>query len=209
MHKIADTHYLLCVNAANQDEDFEYIVAHNRFGAQAENAGDRYSQLAIQGPRALEILERLTTVPLSARFAIIISRSAKVSGVQCLIARTGYTGEDGFEIYFPPEYSARSSGTTLLEAGANERLVPCGLGARNTLRLEAGMCLYGHEIDDGNHAARKPILAGSANSIRASFWAAKPWRRRSAPASRACWPASRCWTSCIARDGYPVLDFGA
>ena len=145
VHKIADRHYLLCVNAANQDGDFEHIAAHNRFGAQAENAGERYSQLAIQGPRALEILKRLTKVALGA-IRYYHFTSGKVSGVSCLIARTGYTGEDGFEIYFAPQYSEKLW-QDLLEAGAHEKLVPCGLGARNTLRLEAGMCLYGHEID--------------------------------------------------------------
>jgi aminomethyltransferase len=144
-HKIADGRYLLCVNAANQDSDFEHIVAHNRFGAQVENVGDRYSQLAIQGPRALEILKRLTTVALGA-IRYYHFTFGKVSGVECLIARTGYTGEDGFEIYFAPPYSEKLW-DALLDAGSSERLIPCGLGARNTLRLEAGMCLYGHEID--------------------------------------------------------------
>jgi glycine cleavage system T protein (aminomethyltransferase) len=145
VHKIADGHYLLCVNAANQDDDFDHVVSHNRFEARAENAGERYSQLAIQGPRALEILQRLTPVPLDPiryyHFTL-----GKVSGLDCLIARTGYTGEDGFEIYFAPQFSAKLW-HNLLEAGSREKLIPCGLGARNTLRLEAGMCLYGHEID--------------------------------------------------------------
>lgn len=154
VHKIDDTRYLLCVNAANQDDDFEHIVSHNRFGAQAENAGDRYSQLAIQGPRALEILKRLTTMALGT-IRYYHFTFGKVSGIQCLIARTGYTGEDGFEIYFAPEYSGKLW-HDLLEAGATEKLVPCGLGARNTLRLEAGMCLYGHEIDAGT----TPLEAG-------------------------------------------------
>ncbi|MGH9736393.1 MAG: glycine cleavage system aminomethyltransferase GcvT, partial [Candidatus Acidiferrales bacterium] len=145
VHKIADGHYLLCVNAGNQDGDFEHIVAHNRFGASAENVGDRYSQLAIQGPRALEILKRLTKVALGT-IRYYYFTFGKVSGVECLIARTGYTGEDGFEIYFAPEHSEKLW-NDLLEAGKSDGLIPCGLGARNTLRMEAGMCLYGHEID--------------------------------------------------------------
>jgi aminomethyltransferase len=146
VHKISDTHYFLCVNASNQDQDFKHIRAHNRVGAQIENAGERYSQLAIQGPKALGILQRFTTTPLESlhyyHFAF-----GKVDGVDCLIARTGYTGEDGFEIYFAPEYS-ETLWNKLLEAGSAEGLLPCGLGARNTLRLEASMCLYGHEIDE-------------------------------------------------------------
>ncbi len=146
VHKISDTHYLLCVNAGNQDHDFEHIVEHNKFDAKVENAGPRYSQLAIQGPRAKDILQRLTPVALDSihyyHFAF-----GKVSGIDCLIARTGYTGEDGFEIYFAPEHS-KELWSDLIHAGEPAGMIPCGLGARNTLRLEAGMCLYGHEIDD-------------------------------------------------------------
>jgi aminomethyltransferase len=146
VHKISDTHFMLCVNASNQDADFEHIVANNRFDAKVENAGPRYSQLAVQGPRAAEILQKLTPVSLAPiryyHFAF-----GKVSGVDCLIARTGYTGEDGFEIYFSPEYSEKLW-DDLMAAGAEFGMIPAGLGARNTLRLEAGMCLYGHEIDN-------------------------------------------------------------
>src|SRR5580704_10402173 len=146
VHKFSDTHYLLCVNAGNQDEDFQHIVANNQFDAEVENSGPRYSQLAIQGPRAMEILQKLTPAPLDSiryyHFAF-----GRVSGTDCLIARTGYTGEDGFEIYFAPEYSEKLW-TDLLQTGETVGIIPCGLGARNTLRLEAGMCLYGHEIDE-------------------------------------------------------------
>ena len=146
VHKISDTHYMLCVNASNQDPDFAHIVAHNKFEAKIENAGPRYSQLAVQGPRAAEILQKLTPVSLSPiRYYYFVF--GKVSGIDCLIARTGYTGEDGFEIYFPPEYSEKLW-DDLMSAGAPLGMIPAGLGARNTLRLEAGMCLYGHEIDD-------------------------------------------------------------
>lgn len=154
VHKISDTHYLLCVNAANQEGDFDHILAHDRFGAKAENTGSRYSQLAIQGPRAKDILQRLTPVPLdSIRYYHFTF--GDVSGVRCLIARTGYTGEDGFEIYFDPAFSEKLW-ADLLNAGEQDGLIPCGLGARNTLRLEAGMCLYGHEID----AQTTPLEAG-------------------------------------------------
>ncbi len=146
VHKISDTHYFLCVNASNQDQDFEHIRAHNQAGAQIENAGDRYSQLAIQGPKALGILQRFTAVPLEGIRYYHFTFGA-VDGVECLIARTGYTGEDGFEIYFAPEHAERLW-SKILGAGSAEGMLPCGLGARNTLRLEASMCLYGHEIDD-------------------------------------------------------------
>ncbi len=146
VHKISDAHYLLCVNAGNQDADFAHIAANNQFDARVENTGSRYTQLAVQGPRAAEIVQKLTAVDLSPiryyHFAF-----GKVSGVDCLIARTGYTGEDGFELYFAPEFSEKLW-NDLTEAGKTFNMIPCGLGARNTLRLEAGMCLYGHEIDD-------------------------------------------------------------
>jgi aminomethyltransferase len=146
VHKISDTHYFLCVNAGNQDQDFEHIRANNRPGAQIENAGERYSQLAIQGPKALGILQGFTSVALDViRYYHFTFGS--VDGVDCLIARTGYTGEDGFEIYFDPQHSEKLW-SVLLDAGSAQGMIPCGLGARNTLRLEASMCLYGHEIDD-------------------------------------------------------------
>jgi aminomethyltransferase len=148
VHRISADHYLLCVNASNQDKDFEYIRDQNSFGAPAEveNAGARYTQIAIQGPKALGILERFTRAPVAA-LKYYHFLAGEVDGVHCLVARTGYTGEDGFELYFSLEHSEKIW-NNLLEAGRAEGLIPCGLGARNTLRLEAGMCLYGHEIDD-------------------------------------------------------------
>ena len=146
VHKISDAHFLLCVNAANQDGDYEHVREHNRPGAQVENAGERYSQFAIQGPKAQGILQELTAVALESIRYYHFTFGA-VDGVDCLIARTGYTGEEGFEIYFAPEHSERLW-HDLLDAGSGQGLLPCGLGARNTLRLEASMCLYGHEIDE-------------------------------------------------------------
>ena len=154
VHKISPSHYLLCVNAGNQELDFEHILSHNRFKAKTENAGSRYSQLALQGPRAVEILARLTNTPL-ADIRYYHFAFGRVSEVDCLIARTGYTGEDGFELYFAPEHSEKLW-SDLLDAGQPAGAIPCGLGARNTLRLEAGMCLYGHEIDE----TTTPLEAG-------------------------------------------------
>ncbi len=154
VHKVADDHYFLCVNAANQDKDYGHIAAQNCFHATVENAGARYAQLAIQGPRALATLQKLTATPLAGlgyyRFA-----SGKVSGAAARIARTGYTGEDGFEIYIAPSEAPRLW-EEILAAGAGFGIKPCGLGARNTLRLEAGMALYDHEI----HASVTPWEAG-------------------------------------------------
>ncbi|HTS32145.1 MAG TPA: glycine cleavage system aminomethyltransferase GcvT [Bryobacteraceae bacterium] len=145
VHKVADDHYFLCVNASNQDKDFEHIRSANRFDAEVENAGPRYSQLAIQGPKALATLQKLTPVDLSA-IRYYWFTDGEVAGTPARIAHTGYTGEDGYEIYVPPAEAERIW-NLVLDAGAEFGIKPCGLGARNTLRLEAKMALYGHEID--------------------------------------------------------------
>jgi aminomethyltransferase len=150
VHRLADDRFFLCVNAANQDKDYTHLGTHNRFDARIENAGARYAQLAIQGPRALDTLQKLASVPL-AQIRYYWFVDGEVSGAPARIARTGYTGEDGFEIYIAPEEAPRVW-EEILTAGAEFGIEPCGLGARNTLRLEAKMALYGHEI----HASVTP-----------------------------------------------------
>jgi aminomethyltransferase len=145
VHKVADDHYFICVNASNQEKDYEHIRALNRWDAEVDFASDRYAQLAIQGPKALATLQKLTPVDLAAiRYYHFVD--GEVSGTPARIARTGYTGEDGFEIYIAPEEAPRIW-QEVMEAGAEFGIRACGLGARNTLRLEAKMALYGHEID--------------------------------------------------------------
>jgi aminomethyltransferase len=145
VHKISDDHYFLCVNASNQDKDFEHIVAQNHFDALVENNGARYAQIAIQGPKARATLQKLTPVDLGG-IKYYWFTDGEVSGTPARIAHTGYTGEDGFEIYVPPA-DAERMWRLVMDAGAEFGIKPCGLGARNTLRLEAKMALYGHEID--------------------------------------------------------------
>ncbi len=153
VHKVADDQFFLCVNAANQEKDFAHICTANRFDARVEFASDRYAQIAVQGPLALRTLQTLTPVDLpSIRYYWFTDGT--VSRVQARIARTGYTGEDGFEIYVHPSEAIRIW-DELLEAGREFGIKPCGLGARNTLRLEAKMALYGHEI----HASITPYEA--------------------------------------------------
>src|SRR5215469_301950 len=144
VHKVADDHFFLCVNASNQDKDYEHIAAHNQFNCAVENAGDRYAQIAIQGPRALDTLQKLTPAQLPPIKYYWFTDST-VSGVHARIARTGYTGEDGFEIYIDPSEAPRLW-DEILAAGAEFAIKPAGLGARNTLRLEAKMALYGNEL---------------------------------------------------------------
>jgi aminomethyltransferase len=150
VHKVADGHYFLCVNASNQDKDAEHIAQNNPFDATVENAGDRYAQLAVQGPYALPTLQKLTSLALpSLRYYHFAD--SELAGVPARIARTGYTGEDGCEIYIAPPHAERVW-NAILDAGAEFGIKPCGLGARNTLRLEAAMPLYGNEI----HASITP-----------------------------------------------------
>jgi aminomethyltransferase len=154
VHKVAEDSFFLCVNAANQEKDFEHIRSANRFDARVEFSSPRFAQIAIQGPRAQATLQKLTATDLGAiRYYGFVDGEA--CGVPARIARTGYTGEDGFEIYIAPEEAERIWGEAMA-AGAEFGVKPCGLGARNTLRLEAGMALYGHEID----ASISPLEAG-------------------------------------------------
>jgi aminomethyltransferase len=146
IHRPGHDSYFLCVNAANTDKDFEWVSAANRFGADVRNVSGQYSQLALQGPRAAAILARVTDAELH-RLRYYWFVEAACCGVNGILARTGYTGEDGFEFYFPPQRS-EAVWSGLLEAGKPDGLMPCGLGARNTLRLEAAYPLYGHELDE-------------------------------------------------------------
>lgn len=145
VHKVADDHFFLCVNASNQDKDFEHIRQHNRFDAEVIFASERYAQIALQGPKSLATLQKLTEVDLSA-IRYYWFTDGEVSGTPARIARTGYTGEDGFEVYIAPDQAVRLWGE-ILNAGQEFGAKLAGLGARNTLRLEAKMALYGHEID--------------------------------------------------------------
>jgi aminomethyltransferase len=154
VHKVAEDHFFLCVNAGNQEKDFEHIRAVNRFDAEVVFASEKYAQIAIQGPKAEATLAKLTATDLPAiRYYWFVD--GQVSGAAARIARTGYTGEDGFEIYVAPAEAERIWGE-VMAAGAEFGVKPCGLGARNTLRLEAAMALYGHEID----ASISPLEAG-------------------------------------------------
>jgi len=145
VHKVADDHFFLCVNASNQEKDCEHIRAHNRFDAEVHFTSDDHAQIAIQGPHARATLQKLTSVDL-AGIKYYWFADGEVCGTPARIAHTGYTGEDGFEIYVPPAEAVRLW-SEVMRAGEEFGIKPCGLGARNTLRLEAKMALYGHEID--------------------------------------------------------------
>jgi aminomethyltransferase len=156
VHKVADDHYFLCVNASNQEKDYEHIAAQNGHNAKVEFASPRYAQLAIQGPKGLATLQKLTKTDLPS-IGYYHFVDGAVSGAPARIARTGYTGEDGLEIYIASEKVERIW-NEILDAGQEFGIKACGLGARNTLRLEAKMALYGHEI----HASITPYEADLA-----------------------------------------------
>jgi glycine cleavage system T protein (aminomethyltransferase) len=146
-YRLAGDAFLICVNAANTEKDFLWIQKHAGGAAVAvENVSARYCQLALQGPRAQSILSPLTSLDLRTlnSFHFVF---ADVAAIRCLVARTGYTGEDGFELYCDATAGARLW-DALLSAGESEQLIPAGLGARDTLRLEKAYPLYGHELDD-------------------------------------------------------------
>ncbi|MHB1021543.1 MAG: glycine cleavage system aminomethyltransferase GcvT [Acidobacteriaceae bacterium] len=151
VHKLGENDYLLVINAGTREKDVQWVrsqVGHFP-GTHVNDFSDYYTQLAIQGPRAAETLQKLTSVDLST-----IKNYWFTWGMVCglhntLIARTGYTGEDGFEIYVPSdEPTSTRVWNEVLEAGKEFGILPCGLGARNTLRLESAMALYGHEISE-------------------------------------------------------------
>ncbi|HSQ23271.1 MAG TPA: glycine cleavage system aminomethyltransferase GcvT [Pyrinomonadaceae bacterium] len=151
VYRFDENHLLLVVNAGTTDKDWEWISSHQQSSDNVElrNASAEFCQIALQGPDALSILQKLTRTPL-AEIKYYHFREGRVDGVNSIISRTGYTGEDGLEVYAGPD-KAQQLWNTMLEAGnfgADEGVLPCGLAARNTLRLEAGMCLYGHEIDE-------------------------------------------------------------
>ena len=147
--------YMLVVNASNIQKDWEWVNSQNDVGAVVKNSSDEISQLAVQGPKATEVLQKLTDINLSEiKFYTFVS--GEVAGVEdVIISATGYTGAGGFELYFPNK-EAEKVWMAIFEAGKDAGIKPVGLGARDTLRLEMGYCLYGNDIDD----TTSPIEAG-------------------------------------------------
>ena len=148
VYRLANEHYLLVVNAGNIEKAYQWIGDHSRpvGDVAVVNSSSRYALLAVQGPEALGIVQQLTTVDL-APLKYYWFAHGEVTGVRSMISRTGYTGEDGFELFIPPA-SAERVWNAVLESGAAAGIVPVGLGARDTLRLEAGMHLSGQDIDE-------------------------------------------------------------
>jgi aminomethyltransferase len=151
VHRLGENDYMLVVNAGTKDKDYAWIRQQvGKFPSiHISDYSSYYSQLALQGPRSLETLQKLTKVDLAAIKNYWFTWGALAGVPNVMIARTGYSGEDGFEVYVPADEGITvKTWNALLEVGAEFGIRPCGLGARNTLRLEAGMSLYGHEISD-------------------------------------------------------------
>jgi aminomethyltransferase len=150
VHRLGEDEYLLVINAGTREKDFAWVRDNTRqFDCAVENLSDDFTQIAIQGPKGVNLLQKLTNADLSSVKFYWVTRGTFCGLPNTLIARTGYTGEDGFEIYVPSdEETSTRVWNEVLGAGREFGAVPCGLGARNTLRLESKLPLYGHEISD-------------------------------------------------------------
>ncbi len=150
VHRLGEDDYLLVINAGTREKDINWVRENTKgFDSVVEDLSDAYTQLAIQGPRAVEVVQKLTDADLTTIKNYWFTHGTVCGLKNTLIARTGYTGEDGFEIYVPSDVATSERiWNQVMEAGRAFGIVPCGLGARNTLRLESKMALYGHEISD-------------------------------------------------------------
>ncbi|MFW5994341.1 MAG: glycine cleavage system aminomethyltransferase GcvT [Halanaerobiaceae bacterium] len=160
VYRIEQDHYMLVVNASNKDKDFEWISKNAPADVKVEDLSDNYCLLALQGPKSEEVLSALVDFDLSElkTFRLV---EQKVDRHEMIISRTGYTGEDGFELYLNPE-DAESIWDSIIDAGENFGIMPAGLGCRNTLRLEAALCLYGNDIDEKTN----PLEAGLSWTVK-------------------------------------------
>ncbi|MDL2225288.1 glycine cleavage system aminomethyltransferase GcvT [Eubacteriales bacterium OttesenSCG-928-M02] len=202
IYKMGEENYLLVVNASNREKDAAFIEEHLFGNVKMEDRSDDTGQIALQGPKAQAILEKLVAGECIPEKYYSFMDGIQVNGVSCLISRTGYTGEDGFELYMDAAHAPKVW-ADLLSAGEAEGLIPCGLGARDTLRLEGGMPLYGHEMDDTItplECGLKPFVKmDKADFIGKDALSAPVSRRRIGLIG-----LSRN----IAREGYPVLYDG-
>lgn len=155
VYKISDNEYMLVINASNIEKDFAWMQKNNKFGVELTNQSDEYSLLAVQGPNSLKTLQKLTDTPIKLEYYHFTQ--LKLAGVDMIFSRTGYTGELGYELYFKgDENVAEKIWNKIFEAGKEFDIQPVGLGARDSLRLEMGYCLYGNDIDQTTN----PLEAG-------------------------------------------------
>jgi aminomethyltransferase len=209
VHRLKADDFLLVINAGTREKDFNWVWENTRdFDCEVRNWSDAYTQLAIQGPRASEVMQKLTDATLS-KLGSYCCTFGTVSGLkETLIGRTGYTGEDGFEIYIPSDREA-SVGVweNVLDAGREFGLIPCGLGARNTLRLEARLSLYGHEISE-NINVWEAGLDRFCKMEKGEFIGREALRRAKDSGLSRTLVGLEMVERGIARDGYRLLDEG-
>jgi len=207
VHRLAEADYLLVINAGTREKDFNWVRDNTRqFKCKVENLSDEFTQIAIQGPKGVELLQKLTDADLSAVKFYWVTRGTVRGLKNTLIARTGYTGEDGFEIYVPPDESTSAMvWNKVLEAGKELGVAPCGLGARNTLRLEAKLPLYGHEISD-NINVWEAGLDRFCKMEKPDFIGRAALEKAKAEGVKRTLVGLEMIERGIARDGYKVLD---
>lgn len=207
VYRLADEHFLLVVNAGNIERDYTWITEQIQPAGDvaAVNASSRYALLAVQGPAALEVMQPLTGVELAAmRYYRFVA--GEVAGVRATVSRTGYTGEDGFEVFVPPQ-SAEAVWNAILDAGKGVDLVPAGLGARDTLRLEAAMRLYGNDIDETT-TVLEADLGWIVGWKKDDFIGAAPLRRQKAEGVSRRIVGFEMMERAIARHGHDVYVGG-
>lgn len=161
VYKISEGKYFIVVNAANKDKDFRWMADHQQGDVTFTDVSDQYAQIAVQGPRAKDVIAKLAKPEDLPTKYYHAKMASEVAGIPCIVSNTGYTGESGVEIYLPAA-RAEKMWDALLEAGEEFGLIPCGLGARDTLRMEAGMPLYGHEMND----EISPLSAGLGFAVK-------------------------------------------
>jgi len=207
VHRLGVEEYLLVINAGTREKDFNWVRDNTRkFGCAVEALSDDFTQIAIQGPKGVALLQKLTDANLAAVKFYWVTRGTLCGLKNILIARTGYTGEDGFEVYIPAdEATSERVWKEILSAGKAFGAVPCGLGARNTLRLEAKLPLYGHEISDTINVWE----AGLDRFIKmekAEFIGRAALEKAKAAGVKKTLVGLEMVERGIARDGYKVLD---
>jgi len=209
VHRMGENDYLLVINAGTREKDFNWVRDNTRsFDAKVEDVGDKYTQLAIQGPRAAELLQKLTDADLSKIKNYWFTHGTVCGLPNTLIARTGYTAEDGFEIYVPSdEATSKRVWNEVLAAGKEMGILPCGLGARNTLRLEGKMALYGHEISD-EITVWEAALDRFVKMDKPDFVGRAALEKQRATGIRRTLVGLEMVDRGIARDGYKLFDEG-
>ena len=207
VHRLGESVYLLVINAGTREKDFSWVRDNvGGFECKAEDVGDLYTQLAIQGPRAIDVLKKLTDVELAGIKNYWFTHGTVCGLKNILIARTGYTGEDGFEIYVPSDAATSEMvWNKVLEAGAKFGIKPCGLGARNTLRLESKMALYGHEISE-SVTVLEAGLERYCKFEKGDFIGRAALDQQKAAGVKRTLVGLEMQERGIARDGYKVLD---